>query len=110
MPTTTVGKPGATVFDPGSLADRLRSPRDPRHRRGIRYSLDAVLPRVAAGAKDNETSVAPALFQSLDPRGKVVMGDAIHTQRALSVQIRAASPPTRHDFRKAKPCSLDALL
>jgi predicted transposase YbfD/YdcC len=49
-----------------------------------------VLLQVAAGEKENEISVAPTLLQALDLRGKVVMGDALHTQRALSVQIRAA--------------------
>jgi predicted transposase YbfD/YdcC len=49
-----------------------------------------VLLQVAAGAKENEISVAPTLLASLDLRGKVVMGDALHTQRALSVQILEA--------------------
>ncbi len=49
-----------------------------------------VLVQVPAGVKDNEISVAPTLLQALDLRGKVVMGDAMHTQRAVSVQIRSA--------------------
>jgi predicted transposase YbfD/YdcC len=49
-----------------------------------------VLLQVAAGAKENEISVAPALLAGLDLRGKVVVGDALHTQRALSAQILAA--------------------
>ena len=49
-----------------------------------------VLLQVAAGAKDNEISVAPTLLGSLDLRGKVVTGDAVHTQRALSTQTVAA--------------------
>jgi predicted transposase YbfD/YdcC len=49
-----------------------------------------VLLQVAAGEKDNEISVAPTLLGSLDLRGKVVTGDALHTQRALSTQIVAA--------------------
>jgi predicted transposase YbfD/YdcC len=49
-----------------------------------------VLVQVPAGVKDNEISVAPTLLQALDLRGKIVMGDAMHTQRAVSVQIRAA--------------------
>jgi predicted transposase YbfD/YdcC len=49
-----------------------------------------VLLQVAAGVKDNEISVAPTLLRALDLRGKIVMGDAIHTQRAASVQIRDA--------------------
>jgi predicted transposase YbfD/YdcC len=49
-----------------------------------------VLMQVAAGCKDNEISAAPALLKTLDLRGKVVAGDAMHTQRQLSVQILAA--------------------
>lgn len=49
-----------------------------------------VLMQVAAGDKDNEINAAPLLLRSIDLSGKVVMGDAIHTQRALSVQILAA--------------------
>jgi len=49
-----------------------------------------VLVQVAAGVKDNEISVAPTLLHALDLRGKVVMGDAMHTQRAASIQIRDA--------------------
>jgi predicted transposase YbfD/YdcC len=49
-----------------------------------------VLFQVAAGHKENEISVAPTLLAALDLRGKVVMGDAMHTQRALSLQILAA--------------------
>lgn len=49
-----------------------------------------VLMQVAAGGKDNEISVAPALVRCLDLRGKVVVADAMHTQRALSAQIVAA--------------------
>lgn len=49
-----------------------------------------VLFQVAAGEKENEITAAPTLLQTLDLRGKVVMGDAMQTQRALSVQILAA--------------------
>lgn len=49
-----------------------------------------VLLQMAAGAKENEISVAPTLLQHLDLRGKVVAADALHTQRALSCQILAA--------------------
>lgn len=49
-----------------------------------------VLMQVAAGDKDNEINAAPTLLRSIDLRGKVIVGDAIHTQRALSVQILAA--------------------
>ena len=49
-----------------------------------------VLMQVAAGTKENEISAAPQLLRCLDLRGKVVAGDAMHTQRALSDQILAA--------------------
>jgi predicted transposase YbfD/YdcC len=49
-----------------------------------------VLLQVAAGHKQNEIGVAPTLLQALDLRGKIVAADALHTQRALSVQILAA--------------------
>lgn len=49
-----------------------------------------VLMQVRAGEKENEISVAPTLLKSLDVRGKVVIGDAMHTQRALSTQILEA--------------------
>ena len=37
--------------------------------------------------KENEIVVAPKLLKCLDLRNKVVVGDALHTQRALSLQI-----------------------
>ena len=37
--------------------------------------------------KENEIVVAPKLLNCLDLRNKVVVGDAMHTQRALSLQI-----------------------
>jgi predicted transposase YbfD/YdcC len=49
-----------------------------------------VLLQVAAGDKTNEIGVAPTLLGALDLRGKVVVGDALHTQRTLSAQILAA--------------------
>jgi predicted transposase YbfD/YdcC len=49
-----------------------------------------VLMQVAAGEKENEIRVAPELLKCLDLRGKVVAGDAMHTQRPLSIQILEA--------------------
>jgi len=46
-----------------------------------------VLMQVAVGAKENEIVAAPQVLAALDLRGKVVVGDAMHTQRALSIQI-----------------------
>jgi predicted transposase YbfD/YdcC len=37
--------------------------------------------------KENEIVVAPKLLKCLDLRNKIVTGDAMHTQRALSIQI-----------------------
>jgi len=37
--------------------------------------------------KENEIVVAPKLLRCLDLRNKVVIGDAMHTQRQLSIQI-----------------------
>jgi predicted transposase YbfD/YdcC len=46
-----------------------------------------VLLQVPAGIKENEISVVPPLLQALDLRGKIVMADALHTQRAVSRHI-----------------------
>jgi predicted transposase YbfD/YdcC len=46
-----------------------------------------VLMQVAVDQKTNEISAAPQVLKCLDLRGKIVMGDAMHTQRAVSVQI-----------------------
>src|SRR5262249_15473296 len=45
---------------------------------------------VVEQAKENEIGVAPQLLQRLDLRNKVVVGDAMHTQRDVSLQIVAA--------------------
>ncbi len=49
-----------------------------------------VLFQLPAGRKESEIRVAPALVEALDLRGKTVTAGALHTQRALSVQILAA--------------------
>lgn len=49
-----------------------------------------LLMQVRVDAKTNEITAAPQLLKSLDLRGKVVMGDALHTQRAISLQIVVA--------------------
>lgn len=46
-----------------------------------------VLLEVATGRKENEITVAPDLVAGLDLHGKIVMGDAMQTQRALSTQV-----------------------
>jgi predicted transposase YbfD/YdcC len=49
-----------------------------------------VLVQVAVANKENEIVAAPKVLASLDLRGKIVVGDAMQTQRALSLQILAA--------------------
>jgi len=58
------------------------------------YLLAAYLPKeglvlmqVAVDGKGSEIPAAPKLLKSIDLREKVVMGDALHTQRAVSIQI-----------------------
>jgi len=46
-----------------------------------------VLMQIAVECRENEICVAPEVLKSLDLRGKVVMGDALLTQRRLSAQI-----------------------
>ncbi len=46
-----------------------------------------VLMEVAIPGKGSEIEAAPRVLKSLDLRGKVVMGDALHTQRPVSIQI-----------------------
>jgi predicted transposase YbfD/YdcC len=49
-----------------------------------------LLQMVVEKEKENEIVVAPKLLQCLDLRNKVVVADAMHTQRPLSTQIVAA--------------------
>jgi predicted transposase YbfD/YdcC len=58
------------------------------------YLLAAYLPReglvlmeVAIAGKGKEQEAAPRVLKCLDLREKVVMGDALHTQRQVSIQI-----------------------
>ncbi len=46
-----------------------------------------VLMQVAVGGKESEVSAAPRLLTTLDLRGRIVCGDALFTQRALSAQV-----------------------
>lgn len=46
-----------------------------------------VLMQVEVESKENEIVAAPRVLKCLDLRGKVVVGDALHTQRKLSIQI-----------------------
>jgi len=63
------------------------------HQRGT-YLLAAYLPgegivlmEVAYAGKGYEQEAAPRVLKSMDLREKVVMGDALHTQREVSTQI-----------------------
>ncbi len=58
------------------------------------YLLAAYLPQegvvlmeVAIDGKGSEIPAAPIVLKSIDLREKVVMGDALHTQRPVSIQI-----------------------
>jgi predicted transposase YbfD/YdcC len=48
------------------------------------------LAQVAIQSKQNEISAAPSLLGYVDLRNKVVIGDALHTQRQVSIQIGKA--------------------
>lgn len=48
------------------------------------------LAQIALEADQNEISAAPRLLELVDLRNKVVIGDAIHTQRQVSIQIGRA--------------------
>ncbi len=50
-------------------------------------AVGIVLMEVAIDGKGNEIPGAAQLLSQIDLRNKVVMGDAIHTQRAISIQI-----------------------
>jgi predicted transposase YbfD/YdcC len=49
------------------------------------------LAQMAIESKQNEISAAPLLLEYVDLRNKVVVGDALHTQRQVSIQIGKAS-------------------
>jgi predicted transposase YbfD/YdcC len=74
----------------------LRGSIPPSQTRGI-HLLAAYVPgegivlmQVSVDRKENEIVAAPQVLKALDLRGKVVMGDALLTQRDLSVQILEA--------------------
>lgn len=46
-----------------------------------------VLMEVAVKGKGSELEAAPEVLKSIDLRGKIVMGDALHTHRQVSIQI-----------------------
>jgi predicted transposase YbfD/YdcC len=46
-----------------------------------------VLIQMEVDLKENEIVVAPKILEGINLQGKIVVGDALHTQRAISVQI-----------------------
>jgi len=74
----------------------IRGTIDPGTNRGL-YLLAVYLPgeeitlaQIAIEAKENEITAAPKLLEWVDLRNKVVIGDAMHTQRQVSIQIGTA--------------------
>jgi predicted transposase YbfD/YdcC len=53
----------------------------------FRPDVGVVLVQMAVDQKENEIVVAPQILRQLDLTGMVVTGDAMHTQRNLSIQI-----------------------
>lgn len=49
-----------------------------------------VLMQMEVDQKENEIAVAPKILEMVDLEGKIVVGDALHTQRQVSAQIVAA--------------------
>lgn len=71
----------------------LRGTIRPGEKRGV-HLLAAYLPQaglvlmeVAVDGKENEIVAAPKVLKSIDLQGVIVIGDALHTQRKISVQI-----------------------
>ena len=50
---------------------------------------DVVLLQIGVGQKDNEIVAAPTLLRQLDLKGRAVSGDAMFTQREISVTVLA---------------------
>ena len=71
-----------TIRADGERADHLLSVYDGKRR--------CVLAQVAVDSKENEITVAPQALQQVKIAQKVVVGDALHTQRGISEQIVAA--------------------
>ncbi len=65
-----------------------------------------VLAQVAVATKSNEIGAAPVLLEQIDLKGRVVCGDAMHAQRALSVQIMAAGGDYLWFLKENQPATL----
>jgi predicted transposase YbfD/YdcC len=68
-----------------------------------------VLGQVAVANKENEILAAPVLLGSIDLRNKVVIGDAMHSQRALSKQIRKGQGDFVWLIKENQPAVLEDL-
>jgi hypothetical protein len=64
-----------------------------------------VLAQAPVGEKRNEISAAPSLLKTVELSGKIVSGDAMHTQRKLSRQIVRAGGDYLW-FARAQPAGL----
>jgi predicted transposase YbfD/YdcC len=56
----------------------------------VKLVARVTLAQLAIESKQNEISAAPTLLGYVDLRNKVVVGDAMHTQRQISIQIGKA--------------------
>ena len=68
-----------------------------------------VLAQLEVDTKANEIVVMPTLLAHLDLQGRVVVGDALQTQRALSVQIVAAGGDYLWFVKDNQPTLLDEI-
>ena len=94
-PTTLVGQEPTTLD--GKAPDGMRkkdedgseyllSVYDPERAQGV-VEQQKALAQVAVGRKENEITKAPEALKMVEISQKVVTGDAMHTQKALSAQI-----------------------
>jgi hypothetical protein len=77
---------GANVaFDGKTLCGSGQNERKPQHLMvAVTHGTPVALGQRAVGEKTNEIPEARQLLQPLDLRGRVVTGDAMHTQSALA--------------------------
>jgi len=68
-----------------------------------------VLAQAAVDSKENEISAAPRVLKKLDLRQKVVVGDALHTQRRISEQIVAAGGDYLWPVKENQPQTYTAI-
>lgn len=85
------------------------------HRHGV-HLLAAYLPQegwvlaqVEVGRKENEIPAAARLLKTLDLRGKIITGDALLAQRALSLQILQAGGEYVWIIKDNQPETAEAL-